>query len=71
MATEGRSTDFFSLVTRDLRKRQQVRLRLDVRKMVFIEKMARYWDRIPREVVIVLSLLEFKNHLDSAPIHKV
>lgn len=71
MATEGSSTNFFSLVTRDLRKRQQVRLRLDVRKMVFIEKMARYWDRILREVVIVLSLLEFKSHLDSAPIHKV
>lgn len=44
---------------------------MDVRKMVFIEKMARYWDRILREVVIVLSLLEFKSHLDSAPIHKV
>lgn len=48
-----------------------MRLRLNVRKMIFIEKIARHWDRILREVAIANCLLEFKNHLDSASIHKV
>lgn len=35
----------------------QERIRMDIRKEVFTEKVVRHWDRLPREVVTAPSLL--------------
>lgn len=37
----------------------------------FTERVARYWDRLPRAVISALSLLEFKKHVDNALRHRV
>ncbi|KFW80732.1 hypothetical protein N305_10768, partial [Manacus vitellinus] len=44
----------------------QGRFRLDIRKRFFTQRMARYWNRLPREVVTAPSLTEFKKLLDAS-----
>jgi len=39
---------------------------LDIRKKLFLGRAARYWHRLPREVVESLSVEVFKNSVDVA-----
>ena len=49
---------------------QQGQFRLSVRKMFFTKRVVRHWDRLPREVVMALSLTELKQRLDTALRHR-
>ena len=49
----------------------QGRFRLDIRENFFTEEVFKHWNRLPREVIMALNLLEFKKHLDDALSHMV
>jgi len=44
----------------------QGRFRLDIRKNVFTERVARHWTRLPRALVESPSLEGFQKHVDVA-----
>ena len=46
-------------------------IRLDIGKRFFTERVVGHWNRLPREVIMALNLLEFKKHLDDALSHMV
>jgi len=49
----------------------QGKFRLDIRKRLFIGRVAGHWNSLSREVVMAPSLLEFKECLDDALSHMV
>lgn len=39
-------------------------MRLGIRKRIFTQRVARYWNRLPRNVVTAPGLTELEKHLD-------
>ena len=56
-------TDFFKNLLYFLLKR---RLKLDVRKNLFMKRLIRHWNRLTREMVVSPSLEVFKRCVDVA-----
>ncbi|KAJ7408304.1 hypothetical protein BTVI_60230 [Pitangus sulphuratus] len=72
---EGQA-DLFSVVTSDRTQGNglelfQGRLRLDIRKIFFPQRVFGCWNRLPKEVVTAPSLTEFKKHLNDTQAHGV
>ncbi|KFQ11682.1 hypothetical protein N330_01434, partial [Leptosomus discolor] len=44
----------------------QGRLRMDIRKCFFSERVVKHWNRLPRQAVDAPSLSVFRRHLDDA-----
>ena len=47
-------------------KLKEGKIRLDVRKKFFTQRLLRHWNRLPREVIDVPSVGAFKARLDGA-----
>ena len=52
-------------------KPHQGKLRLDIRKRFFTERVVSHWNRLPGAVVMAPSPSEFKEHLDNTLSHMV
>ena len=68
---EGAGADLLSLLTNDRtrgngRKMCQGRVRLDMRKRFFPQRVVEHWNRLPPEAATAPNLTIFKKHLDKA-----
>jgi len=52
-------------------KLPQGKFKMDSRKMFFTGKVVSHWNRVPSEVVMALSLSEFKEHLHDDLSHMI
>lgn len=48
-----------------------VEVQVGYQKMALCQRVVKHWDRLPRKVIMLQTLLDFKKHLDSALGHVV